>query len=115
VQGWRRRHRELGHVALALAHVSRLKLEPNAFRLGRLSVTCVDRVQPDSLHNLGGVRVGLGHRFAAAWVRVRAALNDGRSCVICETTPTGCPRSRPRVSPSIYLSIYLSGEWDEFF
>jgi hypothetical protein len=60
VQGWRRRHRELGHVALALAHVSRLKLEPNAFRLGRLSVTCVDRVQPDSLHNLGGVRVGLG-------------------------------------------------------
>ena len=30
------------------------------------------------------------------------------SCVICETTPTGCPRSRPRVSLSIYLSIYLS-------
>jgi len=26
---------------------------------------------------------------------------------ICETTPTGCPRSRPRVSLSIYLSIYL--------
>jgi hypothetical protein len=24
------------------------------------------------------------------------------SCVICETTPTGCPRSRPRVSLSIY-------------
>ena len=30
------------------------------------------------------------------------------SCVICDTTPTGCPRSRPRVSLSIYLSIYLS-------
>ena len=27
--------------------------------------------------NLGGVRVGLGHRFAAAWVRVRAAFGDG--------------------------------------
>ena len=27
------------------------------------------------------------------------------SCVICETTPTGRPRSRPRVSLSIYLSI----------
>jgi hypothetical protein len=27
--------------------------------------------------NLGGVRVGLGHRFAAAWVRVRAAFRDG--------------------------------------
>ena len=25
---------------------------------------------------------------------------------ICETTPTGCPRSRPRVSLSIYLSIF---------
>ena len=24
-----------------------------------------------------GVRVGLGHRFAAAWVRVRAAFGDG--------------------------------------
>jgi len=48
------------------------------------------------------------HRFAAAWVRVRAAFGDGYrtgSCVICETTPTGCPRSRPRVSPSIHLSI----------
>ena len=32
------------------------------------------------------------------------------SCAICETTPTGCPRSRPCVSLSIsiYLSIYLS-------
>ena len=29
------------------------------------------------------------------------------SCVICETTQTGCPWSRPRVSLSIYLSIYL--------
>ena len=28
-------------------------------------------------HDLGGVRVGLGHRFAAAWVRVRAAFGDG--------------------------------------
>ena len=28
------------------------------------------------------------------------------SCVIRETTQTGCPRSRPRVSLSIYLSIY---------
>ena len=27
--------------------------------------------------NLDGVRVGLGHRFAAAWVRVRAAFGDG--------------------------------------
>ena len=27
---------------------------------------------------------------------------------ICETTLTGCPRSRPRVSLSIYLSAYLS-------
>jgi hypothetical protein len=27
--------------------------------------------------SLGGVRVGLGHRFAAAWVRVRAAFGDG--------------------------------------
>jgi hypothetical protein len=26
---------------------------------------------------LGGVRVDLGHRFAAAWVRVRAAFGDG--------------------------------------
>ena len=30
------------------------------------------------------------------------------SCVIRETTQTGCPWSRPRVSLSIYLSIYLS-------
>ena len=29
------------------------------------------------------------------------------SCVIRETTHTGCPWSRPRVSLSIYLSIYL--------
>ena len=29
------------------------------------------------------------------------------SCVIRETTQTGCPWSRPRVSLSIYLSIYL--------
>ena len=28
------------------------------------------------------------------------------SCVIRETTQTGCPWSRPRVSLSIYLSIY---------
>ena len=28
-------------------------------------------------YDLGGVRVGLGHRFAAAWVRVRAAFGDG--------------------------------------
>ena len=27
--------------------------------------------------SVGGVRVGLGHRFAAAWVRVRAAFGDG--------------------------------------
>ena len=27
--------------------------------------------------NLDGVWVGLGHRFAAAWVRVRAAFGDG--------------------------------------
>ena len=27
--------------------------------------------------NRGGVRGGLGHRFAAAWVRVRAAFGDG--------------------------------------
>jgi hypothetical protein len=100
-------------------------------------------------------RFTVGQRFAAAWVRVRAACGTnedslcpglvwgiglrrlgcgcGRrlvtgSCVylrsrttprvvrglgrafrvvvfICETTPTGCPRSRPRVSLSIYLSI----------
>ena len=35
-------------------------------------------------HDLGGVRVGLGHRFAAAWVRVRAAFGDlGRIVVVC--------------------------------
>ena len=27
--------------------------------------------------SVGGMRVGLGHRFAAAWVRVRAAFGDG--------------------------------------
>ena len=27
--------------------------------------------------NSGCVRLGLGHRFAAAWVRVRAAFGDG--------------------------------------
>ena len=27
--------------------------------------------------SVGGVRVGLGHRFATAWVRVRAAFGDG--------------------------------------
>ena len=27
--------------------------------------------------SVSGVRVGLGHRFAAAWVRVRAAFGDG--------------------------------------
>ena len=32
--------------------------------------------------------------------------SDG-TFVICETTPTGCPRSRPRVSLSIYLSGVL--------
>ena len=42
---------------------------------------------------------------------VRLGCGCGRrlvtgSCVIRETTQTGCPWSRPRVSLSIYLSIY---------
>ena len=32
------------------------------------------------------------------------------SCVIRETTQTGCPWSWPRVSLSIYLSIYLNSK-----
>eukprot|EP00964_Phaeocystis_antarctica_P054493 scaffold32036_cov60-Phaeocystis_antarctica.AAC.3 len=32
------------------------------------------------------MRVGLGHRFAAAWVRVRAAFGDGYSCVSARQT-----------------------------
>jgi hypothetical protein len=38
--------------------------------------------------DLGGVRVGLGHRFAAAWMRVRAAFGDG-SCVYLRDDPDG--------------------------
>ena len=56
--------------------------------------------------NLGGVRVGLGHRFAAA-----VGCGCGRrlvtgSCVIRETTQPGCWWSTLGVSLSIYQCVY---------
>ena len=45
------------------------------------------------------------HRFAAAWVRVRAAFGDGQSVSICETTLVVRGSGRA----FLYLSIYLSG------
>ena len=36
------------------------------------------------------------------------------SCVIRETTHTGCPWSRPRVSLSIYLSRYPNNTFAQF-
>jgi hypothetical protein len=52
---------------------------------------------PDGEDNLReGVRVGLGHRFGASVCGCGRRFVTG-SCVIRETTPTGCPRSRPRV------------------
>ena len=44
------------------------------------------------------------HRFAAAWVRVRAAFGDGQSVSICETTLVVRGSGRA----FLYLSIYLS-------
>ena len=57
--------------------------------------------------SVGGVRVGFGHRFAAAWVRVRAAFGDGWLCVCPPDDHHGRPRLRPRVSLPAWLSVYL--------
>jgi hypothetical protein len=47
-----------------------------------------------------GGREGSVHRFAAAWVRVRAAFGEG-SCVLRETIRKGRPRF-------CWLSLYAS-------
>ena len=50
-----------------------------------------------------GEREGLVHRFAAAWVRVRAAFGEG-----CLCAPRDDPQGRPRFAPRVSLSIYPS-------
>ena len=49
-----------------------------------------------------GGREGSVHRFAAAWVRVRAAFGEG-SCVLRETIRKGRPRFwwRPSITPAL--------------
>ena len=60
------------------------------------------------LSNARGGREGLGHKLAAAWVRVRAAFGDGWLCTPRDDPKGSSAAGSSHCSPSIYLSIYRS-------
>jgi len=65
---------------------------------------------------LSSGREGLVHRFAAAWVRVRAAFDVW--VVVCSARRSARlvrARFAPRVSLSIYLSIYQAARFRSIY